>query len=104
MDFTTPTTTHTDERGNIRTAICPSGEGGSIDIVDPDGRRICQVNLFYFPDTGNAIVDVIDVDRRYPVKAALTDPGSQKDTRGFHPLDYLVSADFRNDSSEPATA
>jgi len=94
-DWTTPTTTYTDERGGTRTAInLGNTDGGSIDLLDENGVRVAQLNLFLIKDTGTVIVDVIDVDHRFANKHALTDPGSGRDC-ARPTFDYLVSADMR---------
>lgn len=90
----TPTTTH-DDGTFIRTAIVvvpTAGDKGSVAIVTPDGTRLALVNIFAY-DSGNLVVDVIDVDERFGKRAALTFIDGQR-----HRLEgnKVISADFRD--------
>lgn len=82
----------------VRTAIVldasQAAEVGSIDLITPDGKRIAQVNISYYPD-GALIVDTIDTEERWTqARSFLFDKGDRRyhesTTRGS-----LVSADFR---------
>jgi hypothetical protein len=90
-DWTTETTTYTDAKGGTRTALV----NGSYDVVDADGERVLQINVFTYPADRSAIVDVIDVDNLFEDKCALTDPGSARTDKVRAPFAFLVSADLR---------
>lgn len=95
----TKTTTH-DDGSFIRTAIVldaskGAAEVGSIDLVTPDGKRICQVNVTLYPD-GNLILDTIDVENRWSQARAFL--FAKEEPRQWHTVKKtgaLVSADFR---------
>lgn len=96
-DFRTETTTHVDDRGGQRTAIVvgKNPNGGSIDVLDDNLKRVAQINVFVMHDGDHVIVDVIDVENRYTKKRALTDPGSNREDRTQSPFNFLVSADLK---------
>jgi len=89
--------TEHDDGKFIRTAIVAEEKGTSFDIVDEKGMRLAVVNVFPFRnDAGkvdHVIIDVIDVDERFPAKLALI---FNEGKREFHVTDgNLVCADFR---------
>jgi len=93
----TKTATH-DDGTFIRTAIVldasQAAEVGSIDLVTPDGKRIAQLNVTYYPD-GALIVDTIDTEKRWTQARAFL---FAKGDRRYHESvtkGSLVSADFR---------
>ena len=91
-DGQTKTTTY-DSGGFTRTAlVITPGPGGSVDLVDPDGNRLAQVNMFNIPGEDHLIVDVIDIDDRYSDKHAMTFNDGK---RQVIPVNYLVSADYK---------
>jgi hypothetical protein len=94
----TETCEYTDAKGNTRTAIVPGGEGGSIDVLNQDNERVCEINVFVIDGGTHVIVDVIDVDNRYPVKRALVDPGSSR-SNPRPEFSFLVSADMKTEAT-----
>ena len=104
----TPLTTH-DDSLFVRTALVVDfgTEGGSFDLVDKEGRRLCQINAFALrgPEgVRQLMVDVIDVDERFPHRGVFVFPGSGKKTgtkqRKFLKAGTIVGADFRNTPHE----
>lgn len=93
----TKTTTH-DDGMFVRTAIVldasKNAECGSIDIVSPDGKRICQVNITLFSD-GNLILDTIDTEKRWKKASAFLFSGGERVWHERKIPGSLVSADFR---------
>ena len=71
-DAQTPTTTF-DSDGFVRTAIRLKklGECGSIDVLDHEGRRLAQLNLYVVEDGETFMCDVIDVDERFKNRRAI---------------------------------
>ena len=69
-DATSTVTTHDDGK-YTRSAIVADKSCNSLDVVDKDGKRVAQSNIFLAAD-GSLIVDVIDVERVYTHKLALT--------------------------------
>ena len=94
-DLQAKLTTHTSKHGEVCTAVEMTA-GGSMTVLvftDPDGNVIFQINTSYYAD-GAVICDVIDVERQFPEKRALVDPGSSRDN-ARPAFTYLVSADMR---------
>lgn len=89
----TRTTTY-DDSTFVRTALIAEGEGGSVDVVTADGRRLCQINIFWSVEDESLIVDVIDVDDRYEDRKAVVFPKKGGPGRIVKSRS-IVSADFR---------
>jgi len=82
----------------VRTAIVVDDANvGSIDVVDKSGQRVCQINVFV--GELSVVVDVIDIDKRFPQKRALcfTNQGYGENRRILDAFktSSLVSVDFR---------
>jgi hypothetical protein len=89
-----------DDSAFIRTALVvgPKAEGergGSVDLVDAAGQRLAQVNVFWDPAEEHLIVDVIDVDKRFPERAMHTFKFKRHQSVR---ASTIVSADFRRKS------
>jgi hypothetical protein len=69
-----------DDSQFIRTAIVMRsyGKGGSLDVVDEAGERLCQINISFRKADGTEgntdwlNVDIIDVDKTWPQRQAIT--------------------------------
>ena len=89
-------TTVYDDGKFVRTAVI-LGEGGSIDVVNQEGKRIALLNLFTNDDNSWFAIDVIDKDEIFTKHTALTfkDGNQQRidDANG------LVAADFRKEEN-----
>jgi hypothetical protein len=86
--------------GFTRTALVLDKGGPSVDLVTPDGRRVAQINISYSvskEDGGEEylIVDVIDVDKRFPQRRALHFTDQTRHCADLGPDANLVSTDFR---------
>jgi hypothetical protein len=91
-DAKTPVTT-TDDSAFIRTAlIIKTSEHGSVDVLDGEGKRVAQVNIFLSDEA--LIVDVIDVEGIWPERRALTFR-SPTNREHIENAGTIVSADFR---------
>lgn len=83
----------------VRTAIVINlkrdGErqGGSLDVVDQDGNFLVQIVISAGEDF--IIVDTIDVEKRYPKRAAIAFPNKQQKRITIDDKGTIVSADFR---------
>lgn len=101
-DARTPTTTYDDGKF-VRTAlVVGEGEYGSVDVVCArTGKRLCQLNVFYEPKAADGaedalMVDVIDVEKRYPARRALVFSRTKGRSHINVPEDgNLVGVDFR---------
>jgi predicted amidohydrolase len=94
-DAKTQVTEH-DDGSFIRTALVidPNDNGGSVDIVDVDGKLLARVNVFLSARGSKEetlMVDVIDVDRRYTVRRGL---GFVRGERRMIEVGDLVGAHF----------
>ena len=87
-------TTTFDDGAFLRTAlVVDEAHVGSIDVVDKRGKRLGQINIFVGEDS--LIVDVLDIEKRFPNKRALAfTRHSSRDMDAF-PESTLVSVDFR---------
>jgi hypothetical protein len=98
----TPTSTF-DDGTFVRTAIVlrgDNGEEGSLDVVDRDGKRIAQINLFWTPDDdegrAHLMADVIDVDGRFTERRALVFSPRERRQLQVPEGGNLVGVDFRS--------
>lgn len=105
-DATTKVATFASERFK-RTALVIGAkqDDGSVDVLRKDGTRIAQINIFYGEGDGRKdgeflIVDVIDVDKRFPVRRALVFANHKQQSIEVGDGN-LVSADFRVPLPEP---
>lgn len=92
-------TTHVSKFNETCTAVELTA-GGPMNVLlftDPDGNVIFQANVSYYDD-GRIICDVIDVERQFAQKNALTDPGSTRGTERPE-FAYLVSVDMKPEAS-----
>ena len=93
----TKTSVHDDGKW-IRTALIVGsgdGRGGSVAIVNPEGKRIALLNIFTSEDNDWLAVDVIDIEERYTNRRALTfNDGTRQDMQA---PTTLVGVDFRKD-------
>ena len=88
-------TTTFDDGTFLRTAIVvPAPRAGSIDVIDKRGKRVCQINTFVGEDS--LIVDVLDVDKRFPLKRALCFTKQERRVMETFEASSLVSVDFRS--------
>jgi hypothetical protein len=88
-------TTTRDDGKFVRTALVLSNtETGSVDVVDAAGNFLARLNLCAI-ESGGVIVDVIDVDKRYAVKRAMTFAGGERRAMTVPEGGNLVSVDFR---------
>jgi len=78
----------------IRTAVVVGeGKGGSIAVVNPQGKRIALLNIFTSEDNDWFAVDVIDVDKQFANRRALVfDNGTRQDMQA---PTTLIGVDFR---------
>lgn len=90
-DAQTKITTY-DDGTFIRTAVVSDPESGrSIDVVDKDGKRLAQINIFRSNDA--FMVDVIDVDDQFTERKVI---GWGAGGRGTHtPTNKVAAVDFR---------
>lgn len=103
-DATTKTTTYTTE-GFKRTALVlgTKPDDGSIDVLDRNGKRLCQINIFHLQpsesDGEGLIVDVIEVENRFSIRRALVFVKTKQGEIKREIVDVgqgsVVSADFR---------
>lgn len=92
----TQMTTHDDGK-YVRTALVIGGDaqGGSVDVLSPDGEFLVRLNLFTKDDSEGLwfALDCIDIEQKFQTRRALTfDNGCRHDvaTEG-----NLVATDFR---------
>lgn len=98
LDATTRTTTRMDRvDGFTRTALVITGESGSgsVDLVDVEGKRLAQVNVFHDPATGHLMIDVIDVDKLYTRRRALVFSPTSRAHLDVPEGGNLVGVDFQ---------
>ena len=87
-------TTTFDDGTFLRTALVVyDPHVGSIDVLDKRGNRVCQINIFV--GENSLIVDVLDVDKRFPHKRALCFSKQERRAMETFEESSLVSVDFR---------
>lgn len=97
QDAQTTVTTYDDSVFKRTALVIRTDECGSIDVLDPEGRRVAQINIFLSPET--LIVDTIDVDDMWPERMLIT-------FRDTHSRDQILKAgtvnsvDFRKPSTK----
>ena len=83
----------------VRTALVIDGteNTGSVDVLDKNGHRVAQLNVFVSED-GGLMVDVIDIEKRFAVKRALAFANGQRESMTVPEGGSLVGVDFRRDT------
>lgn len=69
-DAQTTVTTYDDSSFNRTALVIKSDKCGSIDVLDSEGRRVAQINIFLNPET--LIIDTIDVEDMWPERMVVT--------------------------------
>jgi hypothetical protein len=102
-DATTHTSIHDDGKFRRTALVIVGRDTGSVDVVMADGTRLCQINISFLPSPSSdgrreaLIVDVIDVDNRYPERRALAFSNTERAVIDVPKGGTLVSVDFRKD-------
>lgn len=101
-NWTTPTTFNVTEEQRVmavRTALVISpGDTGSVDVLDKDGKRLCQLNISHSPNAADGEdwfnVDVIDVDERFEKRRALSFSHGERTEMAVPKGGLIVATEF----------
>jgi hypothetical protein len=90
--------THDDGKFTRTALVLDDADTGSVALIRPDGTRVALINITFHPNSDgeeSLSVDVIDVDRRYSIRHALTFSVEGRTTFALSKTSNLVCANFR---------